>query len=95
MNKDEAGALIDLEFEGWKRELESMHAMASAAAPAGTMGSADEVEHLHRELQGLRIKKVATWHAPEERWEDGYALFHGMWSDWVDRAEALKASLSR
>jgi hypothetical protein len=94
MGMDEAGAEIDLQIEEWKRDLETMRAKADRRPDgAGGPGWA-EIEDLRREFQGLRIKKVATWHAPEDRREEARASFDEVWPDWVERAQAAKRALN-
>jgi hypothetical protein len=69
MEKPEAGELVDRQVEEWKRDLEAMRCTASECAGDAGAVLLDQVEGLRRELQGLRIMKVATWHAPEDQWE--------------------------
>ncbi len=71
-----------------------MRSAASEREGDGGASLRDEVEGLRRELQGLRIMKVATWHAPEDQWEHARAHFEEKWNEWTARARALQRSLA-
>jgi len=93
MDKDAVGRVIDAQFEEWKRDLEVMR-VASDRRQGGVGGALwQEVEHLRREFMGLRIKKAATWLAPEDMWEASLAAFQTIWADWIERARTVRSSL--
>jgi hypothetical protein len=94
MDKIEAGELVDRQVEEWKRDLEAMRVTAGERDGDAGASLRDQVEGLRRELQGLRIVKVATWHAPEDQWESARAHFEEKWSEWTARAQALQRSLA-
>ena len=86
MDRDEAGSVIDAQFEELKHDLEAMR-LATDRRLGGVGGALwQEVEHLRREFMGLRIKKAATWLAPEDAWEATSSAFHATWADWIERA---------
>jgi hypothetical protein len=91
MEMEDAGASIDLQMEAWKRDLEIMR-NETDRRPDGALWS--EIEDLRREFQGLRIKKAATWHAPEDQRAEARSRFDEMWRDWIERAQAAKRVLS-
>ena len=94
METEDAGARIDLQMGEWKPALEIMRSKTDRRL-GGTHGAHwSEIEQLRREFQGLRIKKVATWHAPIEQREEAKSHFAEMWSDWVARARAAQRMLS-
>ena len=95
MDRAEAGALIDAQFEEWKRDLEAMRLVTDRRL--GGVGGAlwQEVEQLRREFMGLRIKKAATWLAADDAWEAAGPAFHDTWADWVERAMIVRNSLDR
>jgi hypothetical protein len=94
MDKVEAGELVDRQVEEWKADIEAMRIAASERDGDAGAALRDRVEGLRRELQGLRIMKVATWHAPEDQWEHACAHFDEKWSEWIDRARCLQRELA-
>jgi hypothetical protein len=94
LDKAEAGEPIDRQVEQWKLDLEAMRCAAGERDGDGGAALRDQVEGLRRELQGLRIKKVATLHAPDAQSEAAWAHFDEIWNDWTDRARALQKALA-
>jgi hypothetical protein len=93
MDMEEAGAAIDLRMAEWKRDLDAMLRVADGLPGDAGAEAWSRVEELRRDLLGLRIKKAATWHAPEDRRPEARALFDETWNDWLECARTLKQTL--
>ena len=93
MEMEEAGASIDLQMEEWMHDLHTMLRVAEGLSGEAGADAWSRAEELRREFLGLRIKKAATWHAPEDQRPEARARFDEMWNDWVERAHALRQAL--